>query len=201
MKQVVLIPGTHAWDGVKKDWYSPGEPFHSFIQTVPGHQLWCPDDVFVWSSRLGGIGFGDDDLLIYKAAGINLRQRIVPRCTGHNVLYPQLVVISHSHGLQPALFAAEDGLVIDLLIDVCGPVRKDMFPVAERAKKNIRRWVHLHGNYKDRWQWYGTLFDGRLGVYRKHPLAENKGLSVDHGSLLRNPLHFSLIREILTGQL
>jgi hypothetical protein len=201
MKQVILVPGTHAWDGVKKDWYSPGQPFHEFMVTMPGHALVCPSNPFVWSTRLGGVGFGDGDLVVYRAAGMNLFQYCVPpRFPDLQIPPCDLVVISHSHGLQPVLFAAMYGLKIDLLIDVSGPVRQDLMPIAQAAKPNIRRWVHTYGGRRDRWQWLGGLFDGHVGVERKHPLAENLQVpGADHGEVLREPRHQLMIKGILEG--
>jgi len=202
MKQVILVPGTHAWDGFRKDWYSPGAPFHDFIPTVPGHELVCPDAPFVWSSRLGGVGFGDDDLVVYHAAGVNLYHYAVPpRCPDKMIAPEDLVVISHSHGLQVVLYAAARGLKIDLLIDISGPVRADMFVTATKAKLNIKRWVHLYGGRKDRWQWLGGLFDGNVGIVRKHPLAENLEVpKADHSMVTRDPNYHALIQGILEGR-
>lgn len=203
MKQVILIPGTHAWDGQKKDWYSPGQPFHDFIQTVPGHTLVCPNEPFVWSTRLGGVGFGDGDLVVYRAAGMNLYQYAVPpRCPEERIPPADLVVISHSHGLQPVLFAAKYGLQIDLFIDISGPVREDMMDVARAARSNIKRWVHIHGGRRDRWQWLGELFDGRVGIIKNHPLAENLPVpEADHSVVTRDPRYHALILGILEGRI
>lgn len=199
MKTVVLVPGTHAWDGEKEDWYSPGQPFHNFLSELPGYRISVPP--FVWSTRLGGVGFGSGDLVVYRAAGVNLFQYCVPpRCPEKQIPSEELVVISHSHGLQPVLYAAREGLKIDLLIDVSGPVRHDVMPVAEAGKPNIKRWVHLYGGRRDRWQWLGELFDGKVGIKRKHPLAENIQVpGADHGEVLREYRHHNLIHGILEG--
>lgn len=204
MRQVILVPGTYAWDGVKKDWYSPGAHFHEMIKALPSHVLVSPQHPFVWSTRLGGVGFGDGDLVIYKAAGRNLFHYAVPPLAPDlQVPSEDLVVISHSHGLQPVLFAAEDGLKIDLFIDIAGPVRKDMMGTAARARPNIRRWVHVHAGRRDRWQWLGTLFDGHRGIVRKHPLAhENYPVpEADHSEVVREPKYHDLIRGILEGRI
>lgn len=203
MKQVVLVPGTHAWDGIKLDWYSPGQPFHEFMKTLEGFELVCPNDPYVWSTRLGGVGFGDGDLVVYRAAGVNLLHYCVPpRFPDLRIPPDELVIVSHSHGLQPVLFAAAAGLKIDLLIDVSGPVREDMMPWATKARPNIRRWVHTYGGRKDRWQWLGGLFDGHVGIERKHPLAKNLQVpGADHGEVLRDPRHFKMIHDILEGRI
>lgn len=202
MRQVILVPGTHAWDGQKQDWYSLGSPFHTFMSNMPDHVLVQPP--YVWSTRLGGVGFGNGDLVGYLAAGVNLFQFCVPpRCPERQIPSRDLVVISHSHGLQPVLYAASQGLKIDLLIDVSGPVRYDLMDVAKAARPNIRRWVHIYGGHKDLWQWFGELFDGHLGIVRKHPLASLnvRVAQADHGAVLREPTYHDILRSALEGRL
>lgn len=199
--KVILVAGTHSWRGRAADWYnpSPPSPFVTYLASL-GVSLLEPDRPYIWDTNVGGVGFGDDDLLGWKAAGINLFYYVVPP------LYPALwlapretVVISHSHGLQPTLWAAAEGLRINLLIDVAGPVRKDMLPVAERARPNIGRWVHIHAGRRDWWQVWGGLFDGHLGVVREHPLADlNLPVpAADHGDVLRTPAYFPIIGQAL----
>jgi len=127
---------------------------------------------------------------------------VPPRCPQERIPADDLVVISHSHGLQPVLYAAKQGLKIDLLIDVCGPVRWDMLPIAGAAKKHIHRWVHIHAGHRDRWQWFGSLFDGHVGIVRKHPLAdENLAIpEADHSQVMRDPRYQALIRGVLEGR-
>jgi hypothetical protein len=94
--------------------------------------------------------------------------------------------------MQVALFAAASGLKIRTLITVAGPVRKDMREVAAKARGNIHRWVHVASDSSDRWQWMGTLFDGKLGIIREHPLADRnvRIKDVGHSQLLRDPAQF-----------
>jgi hypothetical protein len=115
------------------------------------------------------------------------------------------VIISHSHGLQPTLCAAAAGLKIDRFIDVCGPVRSDVMAIAARGRQNIRRWVHLYGGRKDRWQIRGSLFDSLdprtwFRVQRAHPLADvNRGMSeADHDDYLQDPAWFHVMQDALT---
>ena len=196
---IILISGTHSWDGTRKDWWSTDSDFTKYLESQ-GHTILDKDRPFVWSTRIGGVGFGDEDLAVWKAAGINLYAYLVPpRCPDKQVPGKDVTIISHSHGLQVVLFAAAAGLKINTFIDICGPVRKDMMPIATAAKPNIRRWVHFSAGRRDRMQWFGTLFDGHFGIVRGHPLA-HQNVSVkdaDHGSLLRDPAHFSKINDAL----
>lgn len=65
------------------------------------------------------------------------------------------------------------------------------------ARANVRYWLHIHSDRSDRWQWLGTLFDGRLGIIRPAVLADRNDCikNVGHSELLRNPQYFSLWLE------
>ena len=199
MRPVILVPGTHAWRGDGRvDWYNSAQ-FLAHL-TAHGYEPLDPRRPFVWSTDLGGVPFRG--LAVWKAAGLNLYAYAVPpRCPERRVPAAETVVISHSHGLQVALCAAAEGLKIDTLVDVCGPVRMDLRGTAGQARPNIRRWVHVHAGRRDRWQWFGTLFDGYLGVVREHPLADQNVAvpEADHGQVLRDPRYFHVVTDALEG--
>ncbi|MGH9350242.1 MAG: hypothetical protein ACRD26_23560 [Vicinamibacterales bacterium] len=198
--KVILVPGTHSWRGeASQDWFSPTSAFVGYLGGV-GFTLLDTVHPYTWDTGLGGVGFGDDDLIGWQAAGINLLHYVVPpRCKPMQVPGGLTILITHSHGLQPVLFAAAAGLKVDLCIDVAGPVRQDMMPTAERARQNIRRWVHVHAGKRDWWQVWGALFDGRWGIVREHRLADlNIPVpAADHGDVLRNPAYFPVIGRAL----
>lgn len=197
--KIILVPGTHAWDGHTAGWYSPGSLFVDYLHSI-GVELLDAARPFVWSTRLGGLGLGDGDLLNWKASGVNLFAYVVPpRCPHLQVPSSETVILSHSHGLQPVLFAAADGLKIDTFIDVAGPVRADMMHVARAARPNIRRWVHVHAGRRDLWQWFGELGDGACGVVRKHPEAHDNIAvnTADHNDVLELPQYFPIIGKVL----
>ena len=202
--KVILVAGTHSWRGKETDdWHSPGSAFCRYLQgrgvAIVGHET--GGRPFVWSTNLGGFNpFSTRDLLVWEAPGANLYAYVVPPLAPDRRIPPsETVIITHSHGLQPTLFAAAKGLRIDTLIDVAGPVREDMMPTATLARPNIRRWVSIHGGRRDRWQWFGAFFDGHVGIVRDHPLA-HETVSVptaDHGDVLRTPAYFPVIGEAL----
>lgn len=195
---IVLVPGTKAWNGEKIDWYSPGSLFVTYLASK-GISLLDPDHPFVWSTDIGGIGFGKGDQLVWKAAGVNLYQYLIPpRCQDRRVPPNDTIVLSHSHGLQVVLFAAAHGLKIKTFVDVAGPVRHDMMETARVARRNIRHWVHIHAGPKDYWQWLGELFDGKIGIVRQHELADvNLEIKdANHGDALRNPKFFPLVGDV-----
>ena len=206
--QLIAVPGTHAWRGPDGagDWYHPGSPVLAYLASIPPPgtiALADPAHPFVWSTDLGGaLPFTDTDLAVWLAAGENLYQYgAQPRCEQQRLPPEETVILSHSHGLQPVLVAAAKGLQIHTFVDVAGPVRKDMRAIAEAARPQIRRWVHIHAGHRDRMQWLGELWDGHLGVVREHPLAD-ENVSVpqaDHSEVLRLPQYFPVIARAVLG--
>ena len=205
--KLVPVPGTFAWepDG-SGDWFHPGSPLLSYLESIPPPgtiQVADPEHPFVWSTALGGaLPFTTADLKVWLAAGENLLHYVVPpRCPEKRILPEETAIVSHSHGLQPVLAAAAKGLKIAILVDVAGPVRKDMRRIAEAARPNIAQWVHIHAGRRDRMQLWGQLFDGRLGVVRQHPLAdENIALAdADHSEALHRPQYFPVIARAVLG--
>lgn len=196
---VVLVPGTWGWsDDASAEWYRDGAPFTQFL-IANGLRPFEPNGrPFVWSTRLGGLGFGGGKMATWRAAGINLLDYLVPPLDPAAQLPPsQTRVICHSHGMQVVLFAAAAGLKIDTLISVAGPVRADMRMTTMMARRNIRRWVHLHSDWSDKWQWLGEIGDGVLGIVRAEPLADENDTipGVGHSRLLRDPTTFHFWKE------
>jgi hypothetical protein len=197
--EVLLVPGTYSWRGSSGpgDWWTVGSPFRKFLSSAgirivgEGHQE------YVWSTNLGGINpFSKSDLVVWEAAGRSLFSYLVPpRCPEKSIPPDEVVLLTHSHGLQVALYAASAGLKVRHLIDVSGPVRKDLRAVAEAARPNIQKWTHLHCQKHDKLQFLGELFDGHFGVKLQHPLAdENKFFpSNSHTYPLRTPEYFPVL--------
>lgn len=164
---IITVAGTHGYDDT---WKRRDSPVSQHLARELGADI---DDRFIWSTALGGIGPGSGDLRVWESAGQNLFQFCVPpRCPDRRIAPGDLVLLTHSHGLQVALFALAAGLKARALIDVCGPVREDMLPIARLAAAQVDTWTHLHGGRRDRWQWFGALFDGHVGIRRAHPLAD-----------------------------
>lgn len=145
---------------------------------------------FDWTTNLDTSAKDDYN---WRTGGLNLFEYDVPpfapeRCWPP----PSTVIVSHSHGLQVVLHAAALGLKIDRFLDFMGPVRSDMMDVARRARPNIRRWIHVHSDHTDRWQWLGELGDKHFGIVRAHPLADqNISLpGVGHSKMLYDPTYF-----------
>ena len=200
--RVILVPGTHAWDGQTADWYTPNSPFVASL-AARGIGLVGGDRPYVWSTDLGGaVPLTDRDTAVWAAAGINLYAYVVPPLGDGPAIPPdETYIIAHSHGLQVVLYACAYGLEVETLISVGSPVRQDMARIAAQARPRIRRWVHISGGHRDWWQVLGALFDGRVGVVRHHPWAdENVTLpKCNHEDALRNPAYFHVVGDALLG--
>lgn len=188
MGRVILVAGTGGWH--EGEWNEATSPFVAYLRSHQVEPIFADNRPFTWSTDLGGVGFGDKDLRCWHAGGINLYSYIVPPlCPDKRIPPIDTNVITHSHGLQVALFACAEGLKINTLISVCGPIRKDMAPVAAKARPNITKWINLYSDGSDRWQWFGEFFDGHLGIVREAPLADvNKQIpETGHSGLVRDP--------------
>jgi hypothetical protein len=187
----ILVAGTNAYeDDGRGRWYCPESPFAAFLAAHGVAPLFdggagAPRP-FVWSTALDGI-FSRQHAQ-WSAGGAALAYFATPARTG-----TPAAVIAHSHGLQVVLYAcAYYGLTLDALVSVGSPVRSDMAGVAQKARPRIRRWLHLHSDNSDRWQWVGELFDGHLGIVREHPLADRNDAvpGVGHTGVLEEPADF-----------
>jgi hypothetical protein len=156
---VVLVAGTWGDRGSSTagEWWQGGSAFVAFLE-ASGVPVLSAAEPFRWSTRLGGLP-GRWRLTDWEVAGWNLRQYC--RATGARRL------VTHSHGLQPALCAAAAGLELDVLVSVAGPPRGDMAAIAVAARPRIRTWVQVIAAGADWADWTavgGTLFDSVLDL-------------------------------------
>lgn len=145
-RKVIVVPGTWGWD--VNGWGSYGHTQMELIRA--GYEPL----LFPWSSVVGGVGFGSDDLRVWRANGLHLRDfaRLHSK--------EPVDIISHSHGLQVVLCAAAVGLEIDRLIDCSGPYRRDLALIIGAARPRIRRWTHFRGDWwRDHMAGLGGWFD------------------------------------------
>ena len=201
---LVCVPGTWAWSGMKtKDrWYMAGSPWVNFMESN-GYKVLSKDRPFVWTTALAGIPFVTSKR-DWEAAGVNLWAYLDPAIKDYGVglRTGERNLVAHSHGLQVAVYAAAAGCKLNTLISVGSPIREDMKEVAVAARPNIANWAHLYGGHKDKWQWFGEMFDGKLGVVRTaiwrgqngRPVAQ-ADVSVEipcvgHSDLLYTPSEF-----------
>lgn len=202
------IAGTWAWRGSSAgQWYHPASPWSNFMVAHGFHTLTGPDGRgFVWSTDVNGQQFWrrwfgrKPHTTDWEAGGQNLLDWLVPPLAPDRRQPPtQTHLIAHSHGLQVVLFACAAGLKVNNLISVGSPVREDLMAVGQLARRNISYWQHFHSDCSDRWQWLGEIGDGRVGVVRRHPLADlnHDLMSVGHSGILTNPDLFPAWRPAL----
>jgi hypothetical protein len=205
MTGIVIVPGTYGWSGpdTQGQWWQPGSPLLKHL-AHHGIVLVDPARPFVWTTGLGGVwpwrrhadwAAGGAALAAYlqpveAQPGVRLlpSARLVPTMRR---------VVTHSHGLQVALYAAASGCRIDTLLSIAGPIRADMRDVAIAARPLIRRWLHVAGD-ADCWQWWGELFDGHVGIERFATWRGDDGQIVaqaDHQVVLPEMAHASLVQD------
>lgn len=151
--RIVLVPGTFAntdRHASQDEWWRPGSPFY---REAKQRGIECLS--FAWSTELDGI-IGRNDDWEKGAAGLYRQTKDLSA----------LRIVAHSHGGNVVAYAAaKHGLRILNLVTLATPVRKDI-PYAE-AKKNIRKWTHVYGGWRDYVQLAGSLFDGQVRFVRQ----------------------------------
>jgi pimeloyl-ACP methyl ester carboxylesterase len=176
------------------DWDHPRSPFSQFLRAQGIHPL-VEDDArrYGWSTVLDGVDDSDDT---WDASGRNLYHYFVPPLgTGLPAIAPEeTFIIGHSHaGNVIAHACGKYGLRINGLITVGTPIRGNLRELYAAAAPNIARHLHLHAGWRDYWQVFGALFDGRFGIHREHPEAErNDRMPKGHGDILRDPSLFNV---------
>lgn len=161
------IPITLCKGTMHGEWADPGSPFRKQVLEPNGFGVY--ERVNWWSGDVSGLPkwlswFASSKQSDWVIGGDFLAEVLA------ELPYEQRNVLSHSHGLQCVAFAAKQ-VPIRRLIDICGPVRKDMNEVCTAARANIGYWVHVASKGGDKMQGFGELFDGYLGWVREHPCA------------------------------
>jgi hypothetical protein len=184
MSTIITVPGTNGRQ-LASPWWVSEAPLMVFFGAQRGVVQAYPDDPFDWSTDLDGEFLGDTHS-DWQAGGDALRYYLRGMALGCRN------VVTHSHGLQVALYAAAKGCRIDSLVTICGPVRHDMEPVVRLARPHIGLWVHVHSDQSDPIQIAGSLFDGGFLPRRDEPLADRNDSvpGVGHSGLLYEPAYF-----------
>lgn len=175
------------------DWDHPQSAFSDFLRRQ-GLMPLIEDERrrYGWDGALDGLDGLDATWDYYGRA---LYHYFVPPL---GVIAPSIppaetFIVSHSHGGQlVAMACGRYGLLVEGLITVGMPVRGGrMTEIYAAAALNIKRHLHLHSK-GDWWQVVGALFDGRFGIHREHPHADNQRMPKGHGDVLRDPALFPL---------
>jgi hypothetical protein len=194
------IQGTEGWQVDDPDprhprnWWRQGS---LLVDELASHglALLCPEDPFVWSTDLDGEQFWErwpwfrsrKDKRDWLAGGKALRWYLLSRFPLASPR-PPLVLLTHSHGVQIAHYAAAEGLRIDYLLDIAGPVRADVLQETAAGLKNIGHWMHVTDGDGDLIQTLGRIGDGHVGGAVQLPqsvqIVRHDG--IDHSELLSN---------------
>lgn len=195
---VLLVPGTHGWGYTKgQQWWDYGSPFTTFLETADCCILGKAFP-YLWSTSLDGVWFFHRTTkrhIQWESAGYSLYSYLANKLApGDYVPIADRNLIAHSHAMQVVAYACAQGLKINRLLTMGSPVRNDMQEIYAQARPNIGQWLHVHSDRSDRIQWFGELFDGKLGIVRKQPFANvNLGIpAVAHSNLLTDPECFPL---------
>jgi hypothetical protein len=197
---LLLVAGTYEWPhrASRTVWCEPEAAWYQYVMRRGFTTYRQP---YVWDTGLDGV-WPWRKLARWRASGINLKHWANPDHAVNrlDVLFiPRLTIIAYSHGLQPCLAAAGEGLYIDTLIDVGGPVRHDLMALYPHAMEHIGQFIHFH-SHDDQLSWLGSIGDGVLGITRPHPWAHTniETSTTGHGGILYNPQYFPLWDPILT---
>lgn len=196
---ILPIAGTWGWKGDladhRSEWWHPKSPFMAFLGHHDVAHI-CPEDPFIWSTRVAGTLFWSKNHTDWMAGGAALSYYLGPTHYGPpETTYEQRNIIAHSHAGQVVAYAcAFRGLRVNKLITVGTPVREDMLAIYRAARPNIGNWLHIASpGWSDRMQWLGEMFDGSLGVKRSQPFADMNHLAkgIGHSKVLRDPSYFT----------
>lgn len=195
MTRFLPVAGTHSWRGQQAgSWWQTGSPWLRYM-AEHGLAPYAPDRPFVWTTALDGLWSRHH--LTWQAAGENLYAYLAPPVRGGepngvSARGDETRIVAHSHGAQVVAYACARGLKVHRLITVGSPPREDMATVWRAARPQIGRWVHIHSDWTDRWQWLGTIGDGVFGISRQMPRADrNVGIAgVGHTGILADANHF-----------
>lgn len=155
---VILVAGT--WGGKRSEsqWWQPRSLFARMLE-AGGVTILAPEDPFRWTTDLDGLIGKNED---WARAGDALRWYANAKLLPVGGAPRRVSVVSHSHGGNCVAYACASGLLVDRLITVGTPIRREMRTTYEAARKNIQTWIHLYSNSADVWQMFGSWRPGRL---------------------------------------
>lgn len=164
---VVLVQGTAGWS---QRWWSDG----FFVEHLKRHGFfllaWPNGKAFRWTTALNGLralrrwiglSYEPRDWLCGGEAFSGFLALALARFG-----YEHLNVITHSHGIWPAMLGASKESPIRSLITVCPPGRADMLEAIVAARPHIGHWVLVIDRDLDLWAALGGVGDGAVGVDR-----------------------------------
>lgn len=168
LRGVILVQGTAGWN---QGWWKPGGFFAKHLERH-GFKLlaWPSGKPFRWTTALNGVRG------LRRWVGLSYEPRDW-LCGGESLSgllaivlakfgYEHLNVITHSHGIWPAILAAGKESPIRSLVTVCPPGRADMLEAIVAARPFIEHWVLVIDRDFDMWAAIGGAGDHAFGIDR-----------------------------------
>lgn len=165
MNELVVVHGT--W-GLDRGWWR-AESLLMQAAVRAGCVLPDPADPYLWSGELGVRDHGP-----WTSAA----HALIWYCAAKQLERPNL--LTHSHGIQVAAYAAAWGQKFGLVVDVSGPPRFDMEAVYAAAKANIAHWMHVW-NEGDMVILEGQVGAGRPEGYIRTMAAADQNVEIPRG--------------------
>ena len=199
---LITIPGTHNWSPEKTgQWWTPESPWWAYMRSlgfVPAGSR-----PYIWTTYLNGWQFWRRWLRSTRVDHhdwICAAQHLVTYVQAWDLTPEQTHIVAHSHGAQVVLYAcAYFDLRVATLTTVCSPIRADVQPNAKIAVDHIGFWQHVYSpDWSDRYQVWGGLADGHLGIERRQPFADKNHPfpSIGHSGILQEPKLFPVWRDL-----
>ena len=177
-QRYLIVPGTWAAGRALRSATDPPdywEPGGSLVVYLSQHG-W--DNVstgrMYWDGRLQGTPLGR---LVYRRkleGQMHIGWTVGGECISHTLqtlatrpIDPvdpaELIIVCHSHGLQPVAKGLADPLCpkVKGLLSVASPIRNDMQELYTLAAEKVERWEHCQMGSRDRLRWYGVIGSGR----------------------------------------
>jgi hypothetical protein len=181
----IVLPGT--WAHKRPiDWWRRGSMYHDVMRQLGWTHL-LADETF-WRTDLQGSPLSwFTSWMSPRAPWTFGGEQFAHHLEAHISDPSQLVVVSHSHGGNVvANGLAIYGKPVGAWVSVAMPIRKGV--PYDKAREHVGYWLNLHGDWRDRTQWLGTLGDRAFGIKRKIELADrNEGVSgAGHSSIVED---------------
>lgn len=183
MPRYIAVAGTHGVDQAD-DWALPTSTFARHLRTIDWHPMF-PENPYEWDTAYDGL-WGKNTT--WRVSGQNLYYRVVPPLAPEKRIPPEeTYILAFSNGCWVAVEALAFGLKARGLITVCPPHRADMRGKTLLARRNVDRWINLHGDWRDIWATLGSIGDGQVAFWKRRiEVAENILVPGGHGKALRD---------------
>lgn len=109
-----------------------------------------------------------------------------------------LRLITHSHGIQVAAYAAHFGLEIETLIAISPPYRSNLAPQYAALRAQTKHFLTIHAKEFDEWAISGSWWGGTIPPYPPVFDADMRDVipGIGHSNVIYDPAFFHLWRDL-----